>query len=122
MNFSSSCGTLALILALAAPARAAEGWPDLARPAAAVGGGEADAGVVVGIEGYGFVPPVLRAVAGRPGLNGSTARRELHDGLRWRVGQKRSTGSLSSLPEGLRGGGAYRVRGQERRQRGIRGG
>ena len=73
MNFSSSCGTLALILALAAPARAAEGWPDLARPAAAVGGGEADAGVVVGIEGYGFVPPVPGGgrSRGRPGLNGS---------------------------------------------------
>ncbi len=52
-------GALALIAALAAaPARASDLWPDLSRPAAAVGGGEEDAGVVVGIEGYGFVPPV----------------------------------------------------------------
>ncbi len=33
-------------------------WPDLSRPAQAVGGGEHDAAVVVGIEGYAFVGPV----------------------------------------------------------------
>ena len=65
MNFRWRSGALALIwtLAAAAPARASELWPDLSRPAAAVGGGERDAGVVVGIEGYGFVPPVPGAEA-----------------------------------------------------------
>src|SRR5208282_4331081 len=36
----------------------AEDWPDLSRPAPPVGGGAHDAGVVVGIENYGFVPSV----------------------------------------------------------------
>lgn len=38
--------------------RASEIWPDLSKPTASVGSGEGDAGVVVGIEGYGFVAPV----------------------------------------------------------------
>lgn len=42
---------------------AQELWPDLSRPAPLVGGGEHDAGVVVGIESYGFVPPVPGAEA-----------------------------------------------------------
>ena len=60
MKFQLRNGVLALILALvvATSAPAAESWPDLSRPAAAVGGGEHDVAVVVGIEGYGFVPPV----------------------------------------------------------------
>ena len=36
-------------------------WPDLSQPAAAVGGGGEDAGVVVGIENYAFIPPVAGA-------------------------------------------------------------
>lgn len=47
-----------LCLPGASPVGADGGWPDLSRPAAEVGGGEADAGVVVAIEAYGFVPPV----------------------------------------------------------------
>lgn len=52
-----------LVWIFAAAARAEELWPDLSRPAAALGGGESDAGVVVGIENYGFVPPVPGAEA-----------------------------------------------------------
>ncbi len=37
---------------------AAAGWPDLSTPARAVGGGERDAAVIVGIEDYFAVPPV----------------------------------------------------------------
>ncbi len=38
--------------------RAQELWPELSSPAPAVGGGENDAAVVVGVEGYAFVSPV----------------------------------------------------------------
>ncbi|HUT79074.1 MAG TPA: caspase family protein, partial [Polyangia bacterium] len=38
-------------------------WPDLATPPGVVGGGEGDSALVVGIERYDFVPPVLGAVA-----------------------------------------------------------
>lgn len=44
-----------------APARSEELWPDLSKPAASVGGGEQDAGVVVGIDAYSYVPPVTGA-------------------------------------------------------------
>ncbi len=37
-------------------------WPDLSHPAKAVGGGKQDAALVVGVERYGFVPPVAGAV------------------------------------------------------------
>lgn len=48
-----------VLLAASCPARAQEAsWPDLSRPARAVGGGEADAAVVVGIEDYFAVPGV----------------------------------------------------------------
>ncbi|MBI5622476.1 MAG: SEL1-like repeat protein [Elusimicrobia bacterium] len=50
------------LLALRVPAGAEE-WPDLATPAEAVGGGEEDAAVVAGIEGYAFVPQVAGAEA-----------------------------------------------------------
>lgn|GEM_PF-6995042 len=33
-------------------------WPDLSRPARAIGGGEHDAAVVIGVENYFVVPPV----------------------------------------------------------------
>ncbi|MBI5210105.1 MAG: SUMF1/EgtB/PvdO family nonheme iron enzyme [Elusimicrobia bacterium] len=50
------------VLAACAPARAQDvSWPDLAQPVQAVGGGEGDAAVVVGIEGYAFVGPVAGA-------------------------------------------------------------
>ncbi|MBI5882001.1 MAG: SUMF1/EgtB/PvdO family nonheme iron enzyme [Elusimicrobia bacterium] len=39
----------------------AASWPDVGRPAASVGGGEADAAVIVGIERYAFVSPVRGA-------------------------------------------------------------
>jgi len=42
-------------------ARANELWPELSRPPAAVGGGEHDAAVIVGVEKYAFVEPVLGA-------------------------------------------------------------
>ncbi len=42
-------------------AQAAGPWPDLSLPARAVGGGEHDAAVVVGVEGYAFVSPVAGA-------------------------------------------------------------
>ncbi len=48
------CGLMLIISA----ARAGESWPDLASPARSMGGGEHDAAVVVGVEGYAFVPPV----------------------------------------------------------------
>ena len=65
MNFRWRSGALALICAVtvAEAARASDSWPDLSAAAATVGGGEHDAGVVVGIEGYGFVPPVPGAEA-----------------------------------------------------------
>ncbi|MDD5302854.1 MAG: SUMF1/EgtB/PvdO family nonheme iron enzyme [Elusimicrobia bacterium] len=40
------------------PARAEGSWPDLAAPAKAIGGGEHDAAVVVGVENYFAVPGV----------------------------------------------------------------
>ena len=38
-------------------------WPDLSRPAPSVGGGESDGAVVVGVEGYAFLPSVPGAEA-----------------------------------------------------------
>lgn len=55
--------TGALVLMFQDASAWAQGWPDLSRPAPSVGGGERDAGVVVGIEGYGFVPSVPGAEA-----------------------------------------------------------
>ena len=50
---------LCLLSVLAAgTALAGEEWPDLSTPAGIVGGGENDAAVVVGVEGYFAVPPV----------------------------------------------------------------
>jgi formylglycine-generating enzyme required for sulfatase activity len=57
-----SPGLFALMLT-ALPAGAADGWPDLSSPATAVGGGEDDAAVVVGVEKYFAVPPVPGAEA-----------------------------------------------------------
>ncbi|MBU2572641.1 MAG: SUMF1/EgtB/PvdO family nonheme iron enzyme, partial [Elusimicrobia bacterium] len=54
--------SLAVCAAWAPPAGAQQ-WPDLSAPARAVGGGEQDAAVVVGIEGYAFVPEVAGAEA-----------------------------------------------------------
>ena len=52
--------SLTAILLLVAGVGAAQeaSWPDLSRPAQAVGGGERDAAVVVGIEDYFAVPGV----------------------------------------------------------------
>lgn len=63
INFSSRNVALALFLTLTPSAStwADELWPDLAKPAPSVGGGEQDAGVVVGIDAYSYVPPVLGA-------------------------------------------------------------
>lgn len=46
-----------------ASAAGAENWPDFSRPASAIGGGEQDAALVVGVESYGFVAPVAGAEA-----------------------------------------------------------
>lgn len=46
------------IIAMATSASLASDWPDLSSPAAAIGGGEHDAAVVVGIESYFAVPGV----------------------------------------------------------------
>lgn len=46
------------ILLSSGAARADERWPELSTPASVVGGGEHDAAVVVGVEGYAFVAPV----------------------------------------------------------------
>jgi uncharacterized caspase-like protein len=56
---------IALMVALSPwPCLAQEAaWPDLSQPVQAVGGGERDAAVVVGIEGYAFVGPVPGAEA-----------------------------------------------------------
>lgn len=54
---SAALPVLAALLSLGAPARSQD-WPDLSQPAPAVGGGEHDAAVVVGIEDYAFVGPV----------------------------------------------------------------
>ncbi|MBI5623778.1 MAG: SEL1-like repeat protein [Elusimicrobia bacterium] len=54
---------LAAALACQGHASAAQDWPDLSRPAQRVGGGEADAAVLVGIEDYAFVPDVAGAEA-----------------------------------------------------------
>ncbi|MEK7859295.1 MAG: hypothetical protein AAB320_09165 [Elusimicrobiota bacterium] len=43
--------------------RAEEKWPDLSSPAHSIGGGDHDAAVVVGADGYAFVPPVHGAAA-----------------------------------------------------------
>ncbi len=64
----SVCGLLGLIFAgfLSSPAASLSAqsiWPDLAKPAAAVGGGANDAALVVAIENYAFLPPVPGAEA-----------------------------------------------------------
>jgi formylglycine-generating enzyme required for sulfatase activity len=48
----------AVLVLKAVPARAEGSWPDLSAPAKAVGGGEHDAAVVVGVEDYFAVPGV----------------------------------------------------------------
>ncbi|MBI5242817.1 MAG: formylglycine-generating enzyme family protein [Elusimicrobia bacterium] len=57
-------GVAAVVISVAAACHALgqeASWPDMTQPARAVGGGEADAAVVVGIEGYAFVAPVAGA-------------------------------------------------------------
>src|SRR5689334_9674611 len=55
-------GLLASVLALSQVAGAAPSWPALATPPPAIGGGEGDAAVIVGIERYSVVPPVAGAI------------------------------------------------------------
>jgi formylglycine-generating enzyme required for sulfatase activity len=59
---SSRYAVLAAVCAaflIAAPSvRAEDSWPDLSKPAGAVGGGERDAAVIVGAENYAFVEHV----------------------------------------------------------------
>lgn len=47
-----------LLLITATAAHAEDSWPDLSKPAKAIGGGEHDAAVVVGVENYFAVPGV----------------------------------------------------------------
>ena len=54
---------LSALLLGSASARAEVAWPDLASPARSIGGGDHDAAVIVGVEGYAFVPPVPGAEA-----------------------------------------------------------
>lgn len=54
----SPLAAFSLFLITASFAHAEESWPDLSKPARAVGGGEQDAAVVVGIENYFAVPGV----------------------------------------------------------------
>ncbi|MFI5362796.1 MAG: SUMF1/EgtB/PvdO family nonheme iron enzyme [Elusimicrobiota bacterium] len=54
---------LGALLLCVAPARGQEAWPDLRSPARAIGGGDHDAAVIVGVEDYAFVPPVPGAEA-----------------------------------------------------------
>ncbi len=60
MNLRPNRAALMLLaIAVASPAFSEEAaWPDISSPAPAVGGGEHDAAVIVGVEGYAFVPPV----------------------------------------------------------------
>ena len=54
---------LSTALCLVAPLASAQSWPDLAKPAPAVGGGAQDAAMIVAIENYAFVAPVPGAKA-----------------------------------------------------------
>jgi len=54
---------LGVLCALPVAGLAQAAWPDLSQPAPAVGGGESDGAVVVGVEGYTFLPPVHGAEA-----------------------------------------------------------
>lgn len=62
MNLQCRLGLLVAILLVSATGSPVWGedvsWPDLSSPAVAVGGGEHDAAVVVGVENYAFVPKV----------------------------------------------------------------
>jgi len=63
IRFWRAMAATTLLALLLLPTRARADWPDLARPARAVGGGKRDAAVVVGIENYAFVPGIPGAKA-----------------------------------------------------------
>ena len=56
--FFSAVFAAALLCSLASNPASGTDWPDLSKPARTVGGGDHDAAVIVGVEGYAFVPPV----------------------------------------------------------------
>lgn len=57
-------GLACLALMLASPQMAfSQSWPDLSKPAAAVGGGAKDAALVISIERYAHLPPIAGAEA-----------------------------------------------------------